>query len=98
MPTITCTVAGSTLPNSNNQRVLTISDTDLQSVLNWVKDWQLQIVADHFNGGVTAGFNPTNAQLEWGWFQVSIVNGTTQATQGHGTTPAVVPPPINILG
>jgi hypothetical protein len=93
--TITCTVTGSALPGANNSRALTLPDTDLQLVLNWIKTDQLQVVANKFNGGVTAGFNPTNPQLEWGWFQVSIVNGSIAATQVHGTTPPTVPPPIN---
>ena len=93
---IACNVSGSAITGANNSRTMTIPDPDLQSVLNWIKATQLQVVADKFNGGVTAGFNPTNAQLEWGWFQVSIVNGTTQAVQVQNTTPAVVPPPISL--
>ena len=93
---IACNVTGSAITGANNSRTMTIPDADLQAVLNWIKATQLQVVADKFNGGVTAGFNPTNGQLEWGWFQVSIVNGSTQAVQVYGTTPAVVPPPINL--
>jgi hypothetical protein len=93
---ITCSVSGSSLPGANNSRAMTISDTDLQHVLDWVKTAYLQIIADQFNNGVTTGFNPTNGQIEWGWFQATVVNFSTQAEQQYRITPAVVPPPISI--
>jgi PBP1b-binding outer membrane lipoprotein LpoB len=93
---IQCSVSGSTIAGANNSRTLTISDADLQTTLNWVKDTQLQLIANQFNGGITVGFNPTVPQIEWGWFQVSIVNGTIAAVQVHNTTPAQQPPPIGL--
>ncbi len=86
MTTLTCSISGSAISGANNSRSITISDTDLQTVLDWLKATQLQLIADQFNGGVTLNFNPTNAQLEWGWMQCSIVNGTKSAVQQWQTT------------
>ncbi len=86
MATLGASISGSAITGANNSRSITISDTDLQTVFNWLKATQLQLIANQFNGGVTVGFNPTNAQLEWGWFQCSIVNGTKMAVQQWQTT------------
>ncbi len=86
MATLSCAISGSAIAGANNTRSITISDADLQTVLNWLQATQLQLIADHFNGGVTQGFTPTNAQLEWGWMQCSIVNGTKSAVQQWQTT------------
>jgi hypothetical protein len=96
MPTITCSITGSTIPNANQSRSLLISDADLQRTLDWLKVAGLQIAADKFNNGVTAGYTPAVPHLEWAWFQIAIVNGTTQAEQNHSTIPAQPPAPITI--
>lgn len=94
MTTLTCTVSGSAIAGANNSRALTISDADLQRVFNWLGSAQLQVIANQFNSGITAGFTPTNAQLEWGWMQVTVVNGTKAAVQQFETTVSQPAQPI----
>lgn len=95
MATLTCSISGSAIAGANNSRVITVSDADLQTVLNWLAATQLQLIANQFNGGVVAGFTPSNAQLEWGWMQCSIVNGTKTAVQQWQTT-VTQPPQVAI--
>jgi hypothetical protein len=96
MATITCTIAGSSIAGANNTRTLTISDAHLQRTLDWLSVAGLQIAANKFNNGVTAGYTPTVGHLEWAWFEITVVNGTAMAEQQHSTTPAQPPPPISI--
>jgi hypothetical protein len=96
MTTITCTIAGSGIAGANNSRTLNISDADLQRTLDWLKVAGLQIAANKFNGGVTVGYTPAVGHLEWAWFEMTVVNGTTQAEAVYSTVPAAPPTPIAI--
>lgn len=87
MSTITISLNGSAIAGltGNPSKGYTVSDTDLQSLLNWAQ------VA--FASQLPA--NPTAQQILLAWIQ-SWVNATKSAVQQFQTPAAVPPPPITI--
>lgn len=87
MATITISLNGSAISGltSNPSKVYTVSDADLQAVLNWA--------ASAFAGALPA--TPTNSQILLAWVQ-NWVNGTRSAVQQFQTPAPVVPAPVTI--
>jgi hypothetical protein len=73
---------------ANSSKSWTISDTDLQFLLDWA--------AIQFQGYIQQTFGtttPTNQQILLAWLQVRLINSTISDVQSfHRTTP----PPITI--
>lgn len=82
MATITISLNGSAIAGltTNPSKSYTVSDADLQAVLNWA--------ASAFAGALPP--TPTNPQILQAWIQ-NWVNGTKSAVQQF-QTPAPVPP------
>ena len=98
MSTITISLSGSAITGLTTaggpvQKVYTVNDTDLQSVLNWSQ----VAFATQLTSSVLGSTNPaTNAQILAAWLQGGLVNGTIQAVQQFQTSAPVVPPQITI--
>ena len=91
MSTITISLSGSAITGLTTgsgpiQKAYTVSDAQLQQVLNWAQ------VA--FATQLSTA--PTNPQIMVAWLQGSLVNGTVQAVQQFNTIPVQVPAPISI--
>jgi hypothetical protein len=87
MATITISLNGSAITGlaSNPSKSYTVSDADLQAVLDWA--------TAAFAGALPP--TPTNPQILQAWIQ-NWVNGTKSAVQQFKTEPAVVPPQITM--
>lgn len=87
MTTITISLNGSALSglNTNPSKSYTISDIDLQSLLNWAAA----------NYATALSTSPTNPQILLAWVQ-GWVNATKNSVQQFQTTAPVVPAPISI--
>ncbi len=87
MATLIISLNGSAITGltSNPSKSYTVSDTDLQNVLNWAQ------VA--FATQLSTA--PTNPQILLAWVQ-NWVNGTKTAVQQFNTPAPTVPPPPNI--
>lgn len=90
MPTITISLNGSALPGltTNPSKSYTVSDADLQQVLNWAQ-------SAFFATQPSSAPAPTNPQIMLAWVQ-NWVNGTKNAVVQFNTAPPVPPPPPNI--
>lgn len=87
MTTVTISLNGSAITGltSNPTKTYTVTDADLQSVLNWA--------AVAFAGSLPP--TPTNAQILLAWIQ-NWINGTKTAVQQFQTPAPVVPSPVSI--
>lgn len=83
MATLSISVSGSALVNG--AKSYTISDADLQRVLNWARA---------IYGGALPP-SPTNVQILLAWVQ-AFVDGTTHQEQNFSTPAPVPPTPISI--
>lgn len=79
-------ITGLTTGSGPIQKSYTVSDGDLQNVLNWAQ------VAFASSLSTSA----TNAQIMVAWLNAAMVRGTIQAVQQFNTVPAQVPAPISI--
>ena len=83
--TITITLSGSSLPGLTGTptKTYTISDTDLQTVLNW--------------GGPYFGVSGAqNSQILLAWFQGMLITPTVNAIQNQQRQQQPLPTPISI--
>ena len=83
MATIAISLSGSSIVNGSKN--YTISDPDLQFLLNWCKANYVDIL----------GQNPTNAQVLLSWFQ-GFINASINSEQQFRTPPPVIPVKIVI--
>lgn len=91
MSTITISLSGSSITGLTTgsgpiQKLYTITDTDLQSVLNWAQS--------AFASSLST--SPSNAQILVAWLNSGLVRGTIQAVQQFNTVPAQIPAPIGL--
>lgn len=84
MPSLSISLSGSAIVNGS--KTYTVSDADLQSLLNWSAAWQWTS---------TSTSTPTNQQLLLNWVQ-NWITGTQTAVQKFQTPAAPIPPPISI--
>jgi hypothetical protein len=93
MAHLTVTITGSTLfPAAVQQGYSTLTDADLQRILNWSAAYNVGIINQMFNSPPVPGFTPTNTQIFQAWVQ-SWVNQSIQAEGSFSTTR---PPPVVI--
>jgi hypothetical protein len=83
--TLTISITGSALPTVNQTKTYTVSDTDLQAVLNWAAS----------NYAASLPVSPTNAQILLAWVQ-GFINATKNAVVQFQTPPPAPPPPPTI--
>lgn len=81
MGTFTLSLSGSGIVNG--AKSYTVSDADVQRVLDWA--------ATHYASSLPA--NPTNAQILGAWCQ-GIVDTTTHVEQNFATPSPIPPPPV----
>lgn len=87
MSTITISLSGSAITGltGNPSKVYTVSDADLQSLLNWAAASYVSVLPP----------TPTNQQILLAWIQ-GWVNATKTAVQQFETPPPTVPPVITL--
>ena len=85
MGTITCSLTGSAL--ASGTRNYTISDPDLQKLIDWAK-------VTYANKLPQPPEPVSNVQALNAWFNAWMA-GTTDSVQRHGAT-VTIPPPIDI--
>jgi hypothetical protein len=83
MATLTISLSGSALVNGSKS--YTISDADVQSLLDWAT----------VNYASALPLTPTDQQILLAWVQ-GWINATKVSVQQFKTPPAVVPPQISI--
>lgn len=97
MATLTISVSGSAIVNGSKS--YTVSDTDLQALLDWAAAAyavQIQQAFDpNYGKPGDVPITPTRQQVLLTWVQ-SWINGTKVAVQRFKTPAPVAPPPISI--
>ncbi len=94
MATLTISLSGSAVVNGSKS--YTVSDVDIQSLLNWAASVYAVQLAAQFNPSNTPGFVPTNAQILLAWVQ-GFIDSTKASVQRFQTAAPTVPPPIVII-
>lgn len=92
MTAITITVTGSNITGltSNPSKTYTISDPDLQLVLNWAFSSFFPYI------NATFGSSPTNAQILLAWLENSLIAPTVNGIQVFNTPAGKAPPKIGL--
>lgn len=95
---VAITLTGSALPGLSGTKTVnyTMSDTDLQAILDWAKVQSDACIQLNYNTPPVGGFVPNNVQIVQCWLHGLIYTGTKTAVQQFKTSPAVVPPPIGM--
>jgi hypothetical protein len=95
---VAITLTGSSLPGLSGTKTInyTLSDTDLQAILDWARVQSDACIQLNYNTPPVAGFTANNVQIMQCWVHNLIYSGTKTAVQQFHITPAVVPPPIGM--
>lgn len=95
---VAITLTGSALPGLTGTKTInyTLSDTDLQAILDWATVQSNDCIQKNYNTPPVGGFVPNNIQIMQCWVHNLIYTGTKAAVQQFHVTPAVVPPPIGM--
>lgn len=92
MATLSISLSGSSVVTGTKN--YTVSDADLQLVLNWAQAAFNPYIQATFNPGNTPGFVPTNQQILLAWVQSSWIDRTKAEVRAFNTPTPTVPSPV----